>query len=274
MRTSFTRGTSTSRSPASVAQTAARTVTLNSASKAFNVAGLRCGVCVAQSAALRRQLWSLPAQRWTTFSTLGVRAALAAWTEPGESVADSAVSSTSAACAITSWVGSPPSCPAMRCTPPHASYLAWLDCRELGLSDSPAEFFLERARVALSPGSHFGAPGHGLRAAELRHVAGHSRPHPRPRDQGLSLMNRRLFHRVAVVLAACIVAACSATPSAATTRRARPARALFRCRALSTRAPSRIHIRVLIGRCPRKLRRSSMRRCSPARASRSTTASS
>lgn len=143
------------------AQTAARTVTLNSASKAFNVAGLRCGVCVAQSAALRRQLWSLPAQRWTTFSTLGVRAALAAWTEPGETWLAACVEHLSRM--RDHLVGRlAAELPAMRCTPPRASYLAWLDCRELGLSDSPAEFFLERARVALSPGSQFGAPGHGF----------------------------------------------------------------------------------------------------------------
>jgi cystathionine beta-lyase len=50
----------------------------------------------------------------------------------------------------------------MRCAPPQAGYLAWLDCRELRLGGAPAEFFLERARVALSPGSEFGEPGHGF----------------------------------------------------------------------------------------------------------------
>jgi len=142
------------------AQTASRTVTLNSASKAFNVAGLRCAVCVAQSAALRQQLSALPSQRWTTFSTLGVRAALAAWSEAGEAwltacvehlkqMRDHLVRRLSE------------ELPAMRCMPPDAGYLAWLDCRELDLGD-PAEFFLKRARVALSPGSEFGEPGHGF----------------------------------------------------------------------------------------------------------------
>ena len=35
---------------------------------------------------------------------------------------------------------------------PEASYLAWLDCRALGLGDDPAAVFLERGRVALSRG--------------------------------------------------------------------------------------------------------------------------
>ena len=52
-----------------------RTVTLNAASKAFNVAGLRTAVCVAPPA-IRRRLAALPSTRWNAFSTLGVRATL------------------------------------------------------------------------------------------------------------------------------------------------------------------------------------------------------
>jgi cystathionine beta-lyase len=143
------------------AQAASRTVTLNSASKAFNVAGLRCAVCVAQSAELRRRLSALPAQRWTAFSTLGVRAALAAWTETGEAWLTACVEHlTRMRDHLAQRLAE--ELPAMRCAPPQAGYLAWLDCRELRLGGAPAEFFLERARVALSPGSEFGEPGHGF----------------------------------------------------------------------------------------------------------------
>jgi cystathionine beta-lyase len=44
---------------------------------------------------------------------------------------------------------------------PAATYLAWLDCRALGLDEDPAAFFLEHARVALSAGPDFGAEGAG-----------------------------------------------------------------------------------------------------------------
>ena len=47
---------------------------------------------------------------------------------------------------------------------PEAGYLAWLDCRALGLGDDPAAAFLERGRVALSPGPHFGEQGNGFAA--------------------------------------------------------------------------------------------------------------
>jgi cysteine-S-conjugate beta-lyase len=40
---------------------------------------------------------------------------------------------------------------------PEATYLAWLDLRQLALPGSPAVFFRERARVALSDGAWFGA---------------------------------------------------------------------------------------------------------------------
>ena len=52
--------------------------------------------------------------------------------------------------------------PAIRCAPPQAGYLAWLDCRELRLGRAPAEFFLERARVALSPGRSSASRGTGF----------------------------------------------------------------------------------------------------------------
>ena len=45
--------------------------------------------------------------------------------------------------------------------PGEATYLAWLDCRSLGLGDDPAAWFLERARVALLPGPDFGTGGAG-----------------------------------------------------------------------------------------------------------------
>lgn len=138
-----------------------RTVTLNSASKAFNIAGLRCAVCVTPSPVLRGRLSSLPAQRWTTFSTLGVRAALAAWTDAGAQWLNACVAHLSRMQdhlhrRLTD------SLPQVRCRPAQAGYLAWLDCRELDLDAPPAQYFLERARVALSAGSEFGEPGCGF----------------------------------------------------------------------------------------------------------------
>ena len=51
--------------------------------------------------------------------------------------------------------------PAVAYREPQGTYLAWLDCRGLGLSDDPAAVFLERGRVALNSGLLFGSGGAG-----------------------------------------------------------------------------------------------------------------
>ena len=51
--------------------------------------------------------------------------------------------------------------PRARYRPPEASYLAWIDCRELGFGDDPAAHFLSRGRVALEAGHKFGVQGRG-----------------------------------------------------------------------------------------------------------------
>lgn len=51
--------------------------------------------------------------------------------------------------------------PAIGYRPGSATYLAWLDCRELHLGDDPAGAFLARGRVALQSGPQFGTGGAG-----------------------------------------------------------------------------------------------------------------
>ncbi|MFI9286293.1 MalY/PatB family protein [Streptomyces werraensis] len=51
--------------------------------------------------------------------------------------------------------------PAVRYRPGDATYLAWLGCRGLGLGDDPAQVFLGHGRVALTGGPPFGTGGAG-----------------------------------------------------------------------------------------------------------------
>ena len=44
---------------------------------------------------------------------------------------------------------------------PESTYLAWIDCRALGLGDDPSAVFLEQSRVALNSGTTFGDGGAG-----------------------------------------------------------------------------------------------------------------
>jgi cystathionine beta-lyase len=51
--------------------------------------------------------------------------------------------------------------PRARYLPPQASYLAWIDLTEYGLGDNPSVLLLEQGRVALNPGPSFGTGGAG-----------------------------------------------------------------------------------------------------------------
>jgi cysteine-S-conjugate beta-lyase len=142
-------------------QAARRTVTLNSASKAFNTAGLRTAVWVASDPGLRARLLALPSTRWNAFSTIGVRATLAAWSDEGEEWLHGCVGHLQR---MRGLIGERLACAPVKAawTPPEAGYLAWLDFRGSGLGDDPASWLLDKARVALSPGPEFGAPGQGF----------------------------------------------------------------------------------------------------------------
>jgi cystathionine beta-lyase len=141
-------------------EVAARTLTLTSASKALNVAGLRCAVGVFGGDALRRRFLGLPRHVRGGIGILGFEATRAAWRH-GQPWLDAAlehlrgnrdfVARTVAA-----------SLPGVVHHAPEATYLAWLDCRALELRPSPFRFFLERAGVALSDGATFGTPGAGF----------------------------------------------------------------------------------------------------------------
>lgn len=51
--------------------------------------------------------------------------------------------------------------PGAHYTPVEATYLGWVDCRPLGLGDDPGKVFLEKGKVAFSSGHVFGPGGEG-----------------------------------------------------------------------------------------------------------------
>jgi cystathionine beta-lyase len=134
-------------------------IALTSASKAFNLAGLKAARLVTASGRARDVVARLPdlAER---SGHLGVLAAEAAFRD-GDAWLDAVIAQldenrTQLRERLADEL------PAVRWTPPDAGYLAWLDCRALGLGDDSAQAFLARGRVALSPGSDYGTPGAGF----------------------------------------------------------------------------------------------------------------
>lgn len=137
---------------------AAHTITLLSASKAWNVAGLKCCQVVLTNDADVKRWRRIPFHARHGASTLGIVANLAAYTEGDpwrRSLVDYLDGNRRYLADIL-----PSALPAVDYRPPDATYLAWLDCRGLGI-DNPAEYFLRHAKVALSDGAVFGEPGHG-----------------------------------------------------------------------------------------------------------------
>lgn len=136
---------------------ARQAVVFSSASKGWNIPGLKCGIAVAGGA----DAAAILAQRWEALlaSHLGVHASVAAlrhargWLDAVVTQIDLNTRQLSAL--LAEWL------PGVGYRPPQASFLAWLDCRDLGLGDDPAAVFLDRGKVALSPGPDFGTQGRG-----------------------------------------------------------------------------------------------------------------
>jgi cysteine-S-conjugate beta-lyase len=136
-------------------------VSLTSASKAFNVAGLKSALVVTASEHSRDLVTGLGAQHDHS-GLLGAIAAEAAFRD-GDPWLDAVLQQLDA---NRAWLASelPARLPEIGWRPPQATYLAWLDCSGLGLGDESAEVFLRRGRVALSRGLDYGPEG----AAHIR----------------------------------------------------------------------------------------------------------
>ncbi|MFI9244797.1 MalY/PatB family protein [Streptomyces sp. NPDC053086] len=138
------------------AEVAARTVTLTSATKAFNVPGVRCAVAHVGAAEVREAL-AHPGHLYGEPNTFGVAATLAAWRE-GEAWLSQLMAVLARNAALVR--ERLPSAVGYRI--PEATFLAWLDCRGLELDTDPYTFFLDRARVRLNDGRTFGPGGDGF----------------------------------------------------------------------------------------------------------------
>ena len=125
-------------------------IVVTSASKGWNLAGLKSAIIVTQVEARHKQLDTLPMAVHFRSSLLGAFAAVAAFKD-GEDWLNSALATIESnanllANQISRLV------PAIRYRVPECSYLGWLDCSALGLGEDPAKVFLEKGRLALNPG--------------------------------------------------------------------------------------------------------------------------
>jgi cystathionine beta-lyase len=137
----------------------ARTITVTSASKAFNLAGLRWAVLFAGHTGLHEAICRLPKHYLGAPNLLAVEATDAAWTDGDEWLAAVRRVLDENRRRLAALLGN--HLPAVRYHEPAATYLAWLDCRALGFGDDPAAAFRLRG-VELAAGHRFGSIGDGF----------------------------------------------------------------------------------------------------------------
>ncbi|WP_328877407.1 MalY/PatB family protein [Streptomyces sp. NBC_00299] len=133
-------------------------LSLMSASKAWNLAGLKAALAIAGPAAAA-DLDRMPEEVSHGPSHLGIIAHSAALRD-GTAWLDALLTGLDDNRRLLADLLAE-HLPAITHRPGDATYLAWLDCRALGLGDDPADVFLRRGRVALNSGIPFGTGGAG-----------------------------------------------------------------------------------------------------------------
>jgi cysteine-S-conjugate beta-lyase len=142
---------------ASSAAAAAHTVTATSASKAWNLPGLKCGQLILGN--------DDDAAHWTEVgylaehgtATPGVLASTAAYAH-GRDWLDDVLAYLEGNRALLAAAD----LPGIGVTVPEGTYLAWLDATALGLDEAPSAFFTREAGVVMTDGAACGSPG-GMR---------------------------------------------------------------------------------------------------------------
>lgn len=142
-----------------------------SASKAWNLAGLKAAL-VAAGPQGQEDLDRMPEEVAHGASHFGVMAHTQAFREGGDWLDALLLGLDENRALLIDALAE--QMPELRCRAPEGTYLAWIDCRGLGLHDEgsqgpglvselegPARFFVDEARVALSSGHVFGTGGAG-----------------------------------------------------------------------------------------------------------------
>jgi cystathionine beta-lyase len=141
---------------------AARTVTLYSASKSYNLGGLCCALAHIGPGHVERELAAPPSQLLGHISTLAVAACRAAWSPEGDAWLEDCLARLRANHSLLAGWLAAEGAARVKCYPPEGTYLAWLDFRGAGLGDSPGPWLRREAKVLMNDGPDFGPGGAGF----------------------------------------------------------------------------------------------------------------
>jgi cystathionine beta-lyase len=138
---------------------AAHTLTATSASKAWNLPGLKCAQVILTSDADRQRWEEMGVFASHGASNPGVVANIASFRH-GEAWLDEVVAYLDDSRRLLAGLLSR-HLPLVRYRPPDGTYLAWLDCTAMDLPDSPGALVTDRAQVTVVDGPAFGTGGPG-----------------------------------------------------------------------------------------------------------------
>ena len=137
-------------------------ITCIAPSKTFNLAGLQASVAIIKNTKLRKQFdETLKRQGYFSLNTFGIIAMEAAYRDGEawlEELIDYLQENKQYALRFLQ-----EHLPEISCVKPEGTYLLWLDCRKLGLSDKELRTaLLQKGKLALEPGSKYGPGGEGF----------------------------------------------------------------------------------------------------------------
>ena len=132
-------------------------ITVTSASKTFNLAGLKCALIITENVALKEKINAMPISVGYRASLFGAVAATSAMSECSEWLSGVLLTLDENRKLIKKIIDT--RIPSIGYRIPDFGYLAWLDLTALGLGDDPAKVLLERGKLAVN-GGHMYGPEH------------------------------------------------------------------------------------------------------------------
>jgi cystathionine beta-lyase len=147
---------------ATLATASDKLITAVAPSKTFNIPGLGLSALIVADPGLRGALHTVFASLHIGNTNPFSIAAFEAAYREGETWLDSLLSYLAGnRDFVRSYLAS--QLPVIRLVEPEGTYLLWLDCREMGMSDEQLrEFFVKQAHVGMNPGTAFGQAGSGF----------------------------------------------------------------------------------------------------------------
>ena len=139
---------------------ASSTITLMAPSKTYNIAGLGCSFAVIQNPSLRNKVTMATQGLVPHVNLLGYAATKAAYQFGEEWLTQLLAYLEENYRIMEKFIKE--ELPEIKLTPLEGTYLAWMDCRSLELDESPYDFFLKNASIALTDGQIFGTGGSGF----------------------------------------------------------------------------------------------------------------